>query len=378
MELFKSTNAQYNLQSHLSIIGDIHFQQHPILEQEDMQHISELMPISSAEKRNLKMKEGEMRKNHHTGNQGVRRLGSATGVTTSSNQGSKKYGRFLQNKENTSFKSSSKKTKKSSKKTSKSPKCDPQNVNLSDYPQWRAEQGYWIGEYTFLKGDGSPFVSGNWNYPYGNYKGFITGNISGNAYRQRNVFLYPPQDNNVCSASNPTTTGNGICGENGNTKVFEADQKATTCSDNKELGGDIDGLYAGVFPTFTQLVGAENALLYQVFIPPSLTGATENRLLQSQLTTITESLSGQVYRTRTAQGFDVFANIGATNSVSYYRERKVDKEEFYTELNSTIAEYAILTEDLCKWDNNGNEILPVGSLGDCVTHLEESFLLGQE
>jgi hypothetical protein len=125
-------------------------------------------------------------------------------------------------------------------------------------------------------------------------------------------------------------------------------------------------------------VGAENALLYQVFIPPSLTGASENRLLQSQLTTITESPSGQVYRTRTAQGFDVFANVGTTNSVSYYRERKVDKEEFYTELSDTIAEYGILTEDLCKWDNNGNEILPVGSLTECIAHLEESFSLGQE
>lgn len=346
-----------------------------------MQHIAAVMLLSKEDgHKNTGGGEKKHSSTTRTSTTNIRRLrkdASSSGVPLT--RSSSKSGRSSLKKEGKShpFKSSNMSKTKRSKKT-KAPSCDPEDVNLADYPQWRAEQGYWIGEYTFLQGNGSPFVSGSWNYPYGNYKGFITGNISGNAYRQRNVFLYPPQDDNMC-ASNPTTTGNGICGENGNTKIFQADQKATTCSDNKELGGDIDGLYAGVFPTYTQLVGAENALLYQVFVPPSLTGGSENRLLQSQLTTITESPSGQVYRTRTAQGFDVFANIGTTNSVSYYRERKVDnKEEFYTELNNTIAEYGILTEDLCKWDNNGNEILPAGSFADCMAHLEESFLLGQE
>ncbi len=59
------------------------------------------------------------------------------------------------------------------------PDCDPADVVLLDYPQWEAEKGYWIGEYTFLKGDGDPFVSGSWNYPYDHYKGFITGNVVG-------------------------------------------------------------------------------------------------------------------------------------------------------------------------------------------------------
>lgn len=57
--------------------------------------------------------------------------------------------------------------------------CDPSTIDLSDYDQWVAETGYWIGEYTFLKEDGSPFTSANWPYPYNSYKGFITGNIRG-------------------------------------------------------------------------------------------------------------------------------------------------------------------------------------------------------
>ena len=70
------------------------------------------------------------------------------------------------------------KMKKKGKKKSKK-QCDPANIELLDYPQWEAEKGYWIGEYTFLKEDGNAFVSSSWNYPYDHYKGFITGEVSG-------------------------------------------------------------------------------------------------------------------------------------------------------------------------------------------------------
>jgi hypothetical protein len=71
------------------------------------------------------------------------------------------------------------KSKKEKKKSKSARACDPMDVELADYPQWQAERGYWIGEYTFLNGDGDAFVSGSWNYPYDHYKGFITGDISG-------------------------------------------------------------------------------------------------------------------------------------------------------------------------------------------------------
>ena len=57
--------------------------------------------------------------------------------------------------------------------------CDPAGVNLEDYPQWQAEEGYWIGELTFYGSDGTPFSSANWNYRYDSYRGFITGNVNG-------------------------------------------------------------------------------------------------------------------------------------------------------------------------------------------------------
>jgi hypothetical protein len=83
-----------------------------------------------------------------------------------------------------STKNKSKRSKKSAKLTkaptgSPDPDCEPAKVELSDYPQWEAEKGYWIGEYTFLQGDGTPFVSPSWNYPYDHYKGFITGEVVG-------------------------------------------------------------------------------------------------------------------------------------------------------------------------------------------------------
>jgi hypothetical protein len=238
--------------------------------------------------------------------------------------------------------------------------CDPSTIRLADYYQWASEVGYWIGEYTFLKDDGTPYTSSSWPYRYDSYKGFITGNVRGNAYRQRNVFVYPPQTQAVCdsySTGDTTVIGSGTCGVNGNTKLFEADQSSTTCD-----GGNIEGLYAGMFPTKTTLVG-NNALLYQVFY--------DKAIVQSQLTTITEDSSGEAnYRTRSAQGFDPMTQ--RSNSMSYYRERKVSKEVFYEELSHAISAYNVNMEDLCKADPNSTE---VGSIEKCINHLENSFLL---
>ena len=57
--------------------------------------------------------------------------------------------------------------------------CDPDNIDLTDYLQWNGEIGYWVGNYTFLGGDGNPYVSSTWNRPYNHYKGFITGTVNG-------------------------------------------------------------------------------------------------------------------------------------------------------------------------------------------------------
>ena len=57
--------------------------------------------------------------------------------------------------------------------------CDPTEVELLDFPQWNTERGYWIGEYAFLQGDGTPYESSSWNYPYDSYRGFITGEVVG-------------------------------------------------------------------------------------------------------------------------------------------------------------------------------------------------------
>ena len=73
----------------------------------------------------------------------------------------------------------SKKSKKSSPPEQQGG-CDPdEDVVLADFEQWRDETGYWIGEYSFYGPDGSPNVSASWPYPYGSYKGFITGNVEG-------------------------------------------------------------------------------------------------------------------------------------------------------------------------------------------------------
>ena len=106
--------------------------------------------------------------------------------------------------------------------------CDVDSVVLSDFEVWQREAGYWYGEYTFLGADGDPFVSEVWNYGYQPYHGFIYLETVGYRLMQRNVFVYPPQDVEVCETNN-ATLGDGVCGVNGNEKIFLADQLASDC-----------------------------------------------------------------------------------------------------------------------------------------------------
>ena len=171
----------------------------------------------------------------------------------------------------------------------------------------------WLfGGSTVYGADGSPNQSANWNYRYDAYRGFITGNVQGLAYRQRNVFLYPPSDK--CDTDN-TVWGEGTCGVHGNTKVFEADQVAAPGTTD----GSIAGLFAGLFDTETTLVGDDNALLYQVFFGDSL--------FQSQLTTLTKGPDDIQRRTRSAQSY--FPGTGIPSNLSFFRERQVTKEGMF-------------------------------------------------
>jgi hypothetical protein len=143
--------------------------------------------------------------------------------------------------------------------------CDASSVELADYTQWAHEDGYWLGEYSYFDGNGDPVHEpGRWNYPYDHYKGFITGSVNQGSYSQRNVFLYPPQTAANCVVNSAVSFDGDTCGVNGGIKKFEADQTTAECKLCQ--GGAISGPYQGKRTT-TELVGAGNALLYQVFGP---------------------------------------------------------------------------------------------------------------
>lgn len=76
-------------------------------------------------------------------------------------------------------KSKADKSNKDSKDSSDDDDSCKEPINLEKFPQWREEVGYWIGELSFYGAGGTSFESANWNYPYDNYRGFITGEISG-------------------------------------------------------------------------------------------------------------------------------------------------------------------------------------------------------
>jgi hypothetical protein len=216
--------------------------------------------------------------------------------------------------------------------------CDPAKENLADYEVWKREEGYWYGEYTFLGAEGDPYISSSWNYPYDHYYGFIHIELNGNALKQRNVFIYPPQTAEKCEADD-TTEGEGICGVNGNEKIFGADQSASDCE------GNLAGPYTqGGFTldTTTRVLG-DDTVIYSVRIPESMGGGIN----QNQLTT----LPGNGVRVRTAQGFSFGAE--QPSYASFYRETKITKDEWLAKLKAVRAANNILASDECAWVTGG-------------------------
>ena len=230
--------------------------------------------------------------------------------------------------------------------------CDLEQVNLLDYEAWRREDGYWVGEYTFLGSGGDPFESTSWPYDYAHYSGFIHLEVNGNSIRQRNVFSYPAQlDADKCTGAEAEVKGDGVCGENGNEKIFSADQSASDC--HGSLAGPFVTQF-GTAQTYTQIIEPNRVLYEVVFDSPPFAG----NLMASHLTT----LSANGGRVRSAQGFNVVT--GAPSYLSFYRERKVSEAEFYEALEQTRIEYNILEEDECGWDGITNQ--PSGT--DCLSH----------
>ena len=231
--------------------------------------------------------------------------------------------------------------------------CDLEQVELLDFEAWRRENGYWVGEYTFLGPDGDPNVSSSWPYEYAHYRGFIHLEVNGNSIRQRNIFAYPPQpDPTKCTGAEGEVKGNGICGVNGNEKIFSADQSASDCH------GSLAGPFVSPFgnaATYTQIIEPDTVIYKVVFDSPPFAG----NIMQNQMTTLSED---GLQRVRAAQGFNVVT--GAPSYLSFYRERKVSEAEFYQMLDDTRVEYNILPEDECGWDGVTNA--PSGT--DCATH----------
>lgn len=211
------------------------------------------------------------------------------------------------------------------------PVCDLATFELLDFEPWRREQGYWIGEYTFLGADGDPYTSASWPYPYDHYQGFLRIDLDGGSLSQRNVFIYPPQEPDQCGVEGDVV-GTGTCSVNGNEKIFSADQTATDCS------GSLSGPYSigpFVVDTSTRIIG-EDTVLYQVRL------FEDGPLIQNQLT----SLPGNDTRIRTAQGL----NSGNASYASFYRERRVLRDEFYAELAASRQANNILEVDQCGFD----------------------------
>jgi len=250
------------------------------------------------------------------------------------------------------------------RKDCKQIQANPSTLNLLNFTQWQREEGFWWGEYTFLNGDGNPYTSTSWPYPYDHYYGAIRMKIEGNKLHQRNIFIYPPASSQFCLLNYNITAKNatGLCGIHGQEKIFQADQTAVDCNGN--LAGPY-GSGSSLSNTYTTLVGS-NAILYEVFTPDyaAMGNPTyapySNKLIQSQLTT----LPGTGVRVRSAQGFNLIT--GLPNSMSFFREYRLKSEvEWIAKLNQLRAVANIIPSDMCAYDSNSNRI----SRPDCYEHI---------
>lgn len=247
---------------------------------------------------------------------------------------------------------------RSSQLRSSSAGCTPGTTvpccHLLRHEVWRREKGFWYGNYTFLKGDGNPYESPAWPYPYQPYNGMIHINITGPHLKQRNVFIYPPLTPAICallaSKGKANHLGAGTCGVNGNEKIFSADQDAVDCQ------GNLAGPYAynGLTLDTTTTVMGNDTVIYQVrhrkvdLVTPYFQLHTyAGQLQQNQLT----SLLPNGIRVRTAQSFGF---TGIAEAASYYREYRVqNKHSFCVKLAELRKAYSILPADQCGYDQAG-------------------------
>ena len=237
---------------------------------------------------------------------------------------------------------------------------------LEEFSAWKAEQGWWTGDYLFPANNGLvdyKYVSNPTRglFDYRNYFGFIRIKLVGTTLKQRNLFIRPPVDLNLYADSSGEISIEKMKSVGYNTddifkinytqvlmeediecykkiydekknlgqsiyvdryhisgtkltntpinfmkwteKLFEAEQHAI---DNK---GNLSGKYLGQFDTFTYMLD-DKTILYQV----PLFG----NIVQNQLTTLNKDNS----RVRTAQGFS-FGSWESDYS-SYYRETRLD------------------------------------------------------
>ena len=91
-----------------------------------------------------------------------------------------------------------------------------------------------------------------------------------------------------------------------------------------------------------QVLG-DDTVIYSVRIPDAMGGGIN----QNQLTT----LPGNGVRVRTAQGFSFGAE--QPSYASFYREKKVTKDEWLAKLKAVRAANNILASDECAWVTGG-------------------------
>eukprot|EP00958_Prasinococcus_capsulatus_P006317 scaffold602_cov342-Prasinococcus_capsulatus_cf.AAC.19 len=98
-----------------------------------------------------------------------------------------------------------------------------------EFKVWDGQHGYWIGALSFFGADQEANEDPEWPYRYDHYTGFNRVCVRGSEFVQRNIFVYPPQTADFCTAhgynstsNGRTAPGGGVCGEHGNEKLWEA------------------------------------------------------------------------------------------------------------------------------------------------------------
>lgn len=222
------------------------------------------------------------------------------------------------------------------------------SLRLSELSVIPSLVGFWVGNVSMLNAAERTFFewpSSQWNYSPRDYRLFIHAWISedGRTYEEDGVYLYPPQNEEKCSASGYETQGTGVCGVNGNEKIYTNNPMVlSSCQ------GTLSHNFVRGNMTVTvelEIVDDTTAVETASIAPMSMTTKATTRVSSTEKAALIfktgdSDIAGDPY----IAFYERFVNLGKGEAA---------EQQWLTQLAAQRSEYNILASDFCGHDSSG-------------------------